>query len=225
VTSPASSTSRTVESTGVRRGRVGAIVTAVGSAIYLAGLFLPIGSEVYEAGGNGDDARALALLSESGTQWDIAVGLGGLGIVIAAVGLWLLGRETAQASATPRVRRAGTIAAWLGLLSGLAAIGQIWLVISSPQEIVDGISSAPLVIVGGLANSIGLWGAFIGLGLALIWLPHLRVVGWILLVIGTLTIPTHAFMGPPASYLLLLVVGVVLAVKPVRVVVVAESPG
>jgi hypothetical protein len=50
-------------------------------------------------------------------------------------------------------------------------------------------------------------------------------VGWILLVIGTLTIPTHAFMGPPASYLLLLVVGVVLAVKPVRVVVVAESPG
>ena len=62
----------------------------------------------------------------------------------------------------------------------------------------------------------GLLGVFIGLGLALVWLRHLRALGWVLMVLGTITIPTHAFLGPPFSYLLLLIAGVILAIAPVR---------
>jgi hypothetical protein len=197
-------------------GRIAGLLTAAGSALYILGLALPIGGEVYQSIGDGDEAGALTLLSESGAQWDLSTALNALGIAIAAAGLWMLGRDTVRVSAQARVRRAGALAAWLGLLSGVGVVGQVWLIVASPQEVVDGISSFPLVIAGGLAISLGLWGAFLGIGLSLIWNRHLRALGWALVVLGTLTIPTHAFIGPPASYLLLLVAGAILAAAPVR---------
>ena len=218
MSSPSGSTATSTEPGphGGTGGRVAGLITAIGSAIYLAGLAVPVGGDVYEAIGEDDDAGALALLQDSGTEWDTAIALSAVGIVVAAAGLWLLGRAAARVSGQLRVQRAGTTTAWLGLFSGIGVIGQVWLIVASPQDIVDGLGSAPLVIVGGLTTSVGLLGVFIGLGLALVWLRHLRALGWVLMVLGTITIPTHAFLGPPFSYLLLLIAGVILAIAPVR---------
>ncbi len=219
MTDPSSTSSTTALSphpAGRTGGRLAGGLVALGSALYLSSLFLPVGSGFYEALGDGDTARAQQLLEESATEWDISQGLAAVGIVVAAVGLWVLGRDIAAVAVQGRTRRWAGIAGWLGLLSGAGAIGSIYQIAASPADLaVTDLPPAP-VVVAGLLTMVGMLGAFIGFGLDLVWMHHLKVFGWILLVVGILTLPTHAIMGPPASYLLLLVAGIVLAAAPVR---------
>lgn len=56
----------------------------------------------------------------------------------------------------------------------------------------------------------------VGLGLALRRLGHLVWLGWVLLVLGPLSLLTGAAIGPEASYLLLVVMAFSLAARPVR---------
>jgi hypothetical protein len=199
--------------------RVPGILIALGAVVFLGSGFTEVGGDVYST--DSADEIAAALDGARGT-WDASNWIGAIGIVIAAAGLFMLGAELGRAATSPRMHRAASVVKWSGLATVVYLVVQIYNATASTEALADTYSdptsSATLIVVG-LAWTAAALAVFIGLGLALLWLPHQRWLGWFALVLGVIaTVLVGAFLGPSAAYLLLAVAGIALAISPITAV-------
>jgi hypothetical protein len=198
-----------------RAHRLPGALVAVGALVFLAASFTPVGGDVYSAEGASEVAAALE--GARGT-WNAANLVSAVGVVVAAVGLFLLGRNLRRGGQQLRTRRAARIVTLLGLATAIEAVLLVWNATASIDSLAttygDPTGSALLITLG-LAWTLAALAVFIGLGLALLWFPHQRWLGWLVLVLGPVaTILMSAFAGPDPAYLLLLICGITLWVSP-----------
>lgn len=197
--------------TGGAAVRGPAALIAVGALLYLIGDFSA--PNVYTAA---DPAEAAAIIEDSPTAWDLSWLVNSLGILVCALGLYAWGRGVALDHPSGRVGRAGTVVRWAALATTAGLYLPLWNVVTDSSELGEFYGDTPitpLVLVFGLTALLGLLGVFIGSGLVLRWLPHLRWLAWVLLILGPLSQVLAAMLGSAGSYLLLLVLGVSLLVS------------
>ena len=110
---------------------------------------------------------AAALEGTRGT-WNAANLVSAVGVVVAAVGLSLLGRNLRRGRQL-RTRRAARIVTLLGVATAIEAVLRVWNATTSTDSLAatygDPTGSALLITLG-LAWTLAALGVFIGLGLA-----------------------------------------------------------
>lgn len=162
-----------------------------------------------------DAADRIAALQADHTAWDISNILAGIGHVVAAVGLWMLGRSLAQSANEKRVQTLATFAGWAGLATGLWAINSYFAVARPLEQVVDALTDPTLeLIASGLIYAIGVLVLFLALGLVLRQLGHLRWLAWVLLIVGPIAAISIIAIGPSLPTHLMFVLGLALAIKP-----------
>lgn len=200
----------------VAPGRPAAALVGAGALLFMvADLANPVASDVYAADGA---AEIQALIKASETEWDVWFALGTSGLLVAALGLWLTGRQVVHAVGSRETGRATAILPWAGAATGAYAVLYGWFVVASPERLGEFYGEQPvtaLALVSGLTGLVGLTAVLVGTGLTLRRLGHLRWLAWVLLVLGPVSVLYGFAVGPLASYLLLLVTAIALAVRPV----------
>ena len=197
-------------------GRLPGFLLAVGALVFLGTGFTDVGGEVYSA--DSAEEIAAALDGARGT-WDASNWIGAIGVVIAASGLFMLGRQIGNAASVSRTDRAAAVVKWAGLATLVYVIVQIYNATASTESLAETYSdptASATLIASGLAWTAAALAVFIALGLALLWLPHQRWLGWFVLILGVITtVIVGAFLGPSAAYLVLAIAGMTLAISPV----------
>lgn len=106
------------------RGNVrnAALVIAAGAFAYLVGDYFDVFGLVANPFDFADAAERVAALQADKTAWDVSNVLAGVGHVVTAIGLWMLGRSLAQSSNERRSQVLATAASWAGLATGVWAV-------------------------------------------------------------------------------------------------------
>ena len=131
-------------------------VILAGSVIFWIGIPWPIGPDYWDAE---SDAERVLVVDENRVEFAISFGLLGLGALIAAIGLWLLGRAITEVETeTARWRGiAAQTAAWLGLLGVLSGAGRLLAALfATPEFNVDNDIDVVLGVAGGLGTTAAL---------------------------------------------------------------------
>ena len=204
----------TTEAASRSEVRRAGIVVVVGALLYvlsdLAELFGLI-ENLYRL----PEADRLAALEANRTAWDISRGLAGIGLVIAAVGLFMLGRAVARAAADDRSRVMATVAGWAGAATGLWAISSFLSVVRPAEDVVAALEEPTVdVIVTGLIYLVGVVVLFVALGLTLRRLGHKRTLGWSLIFVGTLAALSMPVFGALLPSMVMLALGIGMAADP-----------
>jgi hypothetical protein len=150
------------------------------------------------------------------TAWDVAAVLSGTGTVLTAIGLFLLGHRTSQISGEPRMRNAAMVSGWLGLGVVAWVVTAAYRALSTADILAENLNGLEWWDAAtGIVWFIGIAGSSVALGLALIWLRHLRVLGWLLVTAGPL-LAIAGIVLPVVPYFGNVLAGVVLALSPPR---------
>jgi hypothetical protein len=192
------------------------ILIAIGGLVFLGSGFTDVGSDVYSA--DTADEIATALEAARGT-WNASNWIGAIGTVLGAAGLFMLGSELGRASQGTRTRRAAFVVRWFGLATMVYLVTQIYNATASTKSLAETYSdptSSALLVVSGLMWTAVAVAVFVALGLGLLWLPHQRWLGWVVLIVGLFAaVVLGAFLGPSPAYLVLTITGVALAASPI----------
>lgn len=201
--------------TAAQPHRLAGALVASGAILFLAASFTPVGGEVYSAETATEIATALE--GARGT-WNAANVVSAVGVIVVAIGLFLLGRGLMDVGGQLRVRRASHVVSWLGLVTAVEAVVLVWNAAASTDSLAETYADPTgswLLIGVGLIWTVAALASFVGLGLALLWLRHQRWLGWLLLVLGVVAaLVLSAIAGPDPAYVLLLVAGITLWVSP-----------
>jgi hypothetical protein len=194
--------------------RVPAVLVGLGGLVFIAGIAFPVVGEVFS---HLDDPAAIqAAIEADPVSWDVAAGLTGVGALITALGLFLLGRGLAAVTQRPRPRAAAAAGGWLGLGVAAWVAVALYRVLASPSVIAENqnLYSGWDLAVGAIWF-LGVLGSFVAFGLALVWLRHLRILGWLMIAGGTLLavvgviLPVIPFFGYAGA-------GIALSIAPPR---------
>lgn len=199
----------------VAPGRPAAALVGVGALLFMvADLANPVASDVYVADGA---AEVQSRIEASEAEWDAWFTLGTVGLLVAALGLWLTGRQVVHVIGSRETGRATAILPWAGAATGAYALLYGWFVVASPESLAEFYgeqSVTALALVAGLPSLAGLAGFLLGMGFTLRRLGHLRWLAWVLLLLGPVSVLVGFAVGPLASYFVLLVMAIALAVRP-----------
>lgn len=166
------------------------IVLLVGSLVFLAGVMFPVVQEVF---GAMDDPGAMAsAIAGNESAWTAANVLFAVGALVAAGGLWGLGRGSMIGTIAGVAAVAGAL-----VYAGFTALGRIT---DSPEDIAAAISGDAdwTALVYSLLTSI----ALIGVGYVILQSGTRRWLGWVFLAFGVGTLVGYFAMGdmPPGVY-------------------------
>jgi hypothetical protein len=160
-----------------------------GSVVTTIGVSLPATSDFFDS--DLTDADLVRLVDDDRAQYLVAFALMGLGVVIAGIGLFALGRAIA-----PMERQSAN---WRGTVAQVAAIGGILAALAGLERILVALFATPEFFVddGAFGDAVYAVGMVIGLTLSMILFG---VLAWdapppkwtaVILVIG-------AILGPPS---------------------------
>lgn len=200
------------------RGNVrnAALVIAAGAFAYLVGDYFDVFGLVANPFDFADAAERVAALQADKTAWDVSNVLAGVGHVITAIGLWMLGRSLAQSSNERRSQVLATAASWAGLATGVWAVNSYFAVVRPIEDVVAAFTDpTPELVVTGLIYVLGVLILFVTLGLVLRRLGHIRWLAWTLLIVGPIAALSVFVIGTSLPTHLMFVLGLALSISPV----------
>lgn len=94
------------------------ITLLVGSAVYLAGAFLPVSQRVFSA--LDDPGTMASAIADNESAWTTASALFAIGVLVAGAGLLMLARQATAESDATTIRTVGFVGALAAVVGALA---------------------------------------------------------------------------------------------------------
>jgi hypothetical protein len=189
--------------------KLAGILLTTGSILFIIAVSTPVISNVVGAFDN--PQLQVEYIKNDLTGWTVAHLLMGAGSLIAAIGLLLFARQVQSITHKKYVRMASYLAGAMAIVGAL-----VWVIISynrivlSPEELVHNLNITGWMFpIYSILTQI----ALVFIGFVLLQSGYPKWVGWVILVVGGLTLVAYLVLGdmPPLVYYpVFLIMGIML---------------